>query len=255
MGTRKDGPSQGKPSPNRLDLAGQKFGEWTALRFAGRRKGNGRWICRCSCGTERAVFRASLLTGGSRSCGCARGALLAGQRINSWEILKDVGRGAAGEKLWLCRCSCGATSIVRTWHLLKGRSKKCQSCANRIHGYSGTGEWGSWKAMLSRVRHAARSAPGGKQPYRGVTVCARWDPQQGGGFENFFADLGWRPPGASLDRIDPAGNYEPANCRWATSSEQNRNRKPHLVCQPNGISYVWKPREVSSALTSESSQA
>jgi hypothetical protein len=60
---------------------------------------------------------------------------------------------------------------------------------------------------------------------RGITVCARWDPAQGGSFANFLADMGERPEGLTLDRVDNEGNYEPGNCRWATWSEQNSNRR------------------------------
>lgn len=62
---------------------------------------------------------------------------------------------------------------------------------------------------------------------RGITVCERWRGPHG--FENFLADMGERPPGMSIDRIDVNGNYEPSNCRWATATEQNRNKRSSLL--------------------------
>ena len=87
------------------------------------------------------------------------------------------------------------------------------------HGLSGTRAYNSWKMMRARCGNPL--APnyayyGG----RGITVCERWED-----FLNFFEDMGERPAGLSLERIDNDGNYEASNCRWATRNEQQRNSR------------------------------
>ncbi len=87
------------------------------------------------------------------------------------------------------------------------------------HGMYGTPTYKSWAEMKSRCDHPERSTG----HYQDVTYCERW-----ADFRNFFADMGVRPPGTSLDRIDPYGNYEPENCRWADVFIQENNRRDNV---------------------------
>lgn len=99
--------------------------------------------------------------------------------------------------------------LRRGWHRLS-------------HGMYGTPEYRAWAAMKARCtkpNHPRYPLYGG----RGIKVCDRWLHS----FENFYADLGPRPEGYELDKIDNNGNYEPSNCRWTTKLESRRNRRPH----------------------------
>lgn len=141
-----------------------------------------------------------------------------------------------GHTKWNCICECGNTIIVRTLLLTGGTTKSCgcyrkeivsnMFATHRKISSRAYRSWGSMKARCFNKFDKWYCRYGG----RGITVCKRWMK-----FENFYLDMGERPLGKSLDRINNNGNYEPANCRWATKTEQMGNKSNNVIYELNGI--------------------
>lgn len=136
----------------------------------------------------------------------------------------------------LCQCGCGQpTAIAKQTRRgnIKGlplRFVRGHKSTHKSHGLTDSVEYRNWKHMLERCRnpqHPKWPRYGG----RGISVCKQWL-----SFERFIEDMGPKPPGASIDRINNNGNYEPSNCRWATPKQQSQNTSNNVVLEHNGTS-------------------
>jgi len=130
-------------------------------------------------------------------------------------------------RIYECICECGNKSFVAGSHLRNGVTQRCMACSRKrytTHGMSKTAIFKSWISMISRCRTVTDknyAQYGG----RGITVCDRWLK-----FENFYADMGQRPEGMQLDRIDNDKGYSPDNCRWVTPRENVLNSRRCSIC-------------------------
>lgn len=102
----------------------------------------------------------------------------------------------------------------------------------KTHGMTGTPMYRLWWGMVSRCSHPKTR---GYDQYasKGVTVCERWSK-----FENFYADMGDRPDGMTLERIDNTKGYEPGNVKWASNHEQQRNKSSNVRVEWDGVMWV-----------------
>jgi len=212
---------------------GKRYGSWVVVEPSARsRLGKRNYLCRCSCGTERVKPLDVLRYGASKRCQeCRRKASvksLVGQEFGSWVVLERVPDKHKEHARYKVECFCGTVTDVNAQDLQTGKSTRCMECYNKDrsrlfsrHGKAHTAEWRVWVGLRERCDNPNNSSYkwyGG----RGIKVCERWYT-----FENFFADMGYRPEKTELDRINNDGDYEPGNCRWVTHKENcNNRRKP-----------------------------
>lgn len=175
---------------------------------------------------------------------------ITGQSFGRLTAVNPTGRRVGGSREWMFSCACGGSLNAPVGRVRSGNTRSCGClrreaasvravARNTTHGMTGTPTWRTWRSMLDRCRlpgHAWYHLYGG----RGIVVCERWR-----SFENFLMDMGERPDGATIDRINNDGNYEPGNCRWASHSTQMRNRRDRVKIEAFGealLAIEWAER-------------
>lgn len=163
----------------------------------------------------------------------------AGVRFDRLTAVELVAReNKYNDHQWRFLCDCGKTVVLRIKSVRGGNTGSCGCKAKELlaarntkHGLCKefSSEYRSWKDMRSRCNNHCDSDYkdyGG----RGISVCEEWE-----SFARFFADMGEKPHGTTLDRKDVDGNYELANCRWATAKEQANNKRTNVYISIGGV--------------------
>lgn len=157
---------------------------------------------------------------------------IVGLKFGDLTVMETADRGKYKELRLLCLCDCGNKKNVSRSHLIGGDVKSCGCFLKefkKTHGMSYTRTYTTWESMIDRCfnENYSRFNDYGA---RGISVCKAWIK-----FEKFYEDMGDRPKGKTLDRIDNTKGYFKENCRWATPKEQSRNSRSNIIIEYNNM--------------------
>lgn len=184
---------------------------------------------------------------------------MTGRRFNRLTVISETTRIHPKRPMYICLCDCGTMKNVEGRRLREGVVKSC-GCLSKettksrstTHGMTDSVEYKVWcgikRRCLNKNDKRFQSYGG-----RGIKICDSWK----NSFESFFSDMGYRPDGFSIERIDVNGDYEPKNCKWIKLSSQASNKRSNIRITYNNTTRIlseWsmltgiKPGTISARL-------